>query len=261
MERGKEKEKVNLADAERRIYALIARRDGVTAREIAKDLGMERRDVNRELYMSPLMHELCYQDRDARWHALIPQKYPHEGLYEVSGFYATAGEFMDTDEDSWMESLTEGCKRIGRNLNDTRGLLHSFRDCRETIRALFLDLDGMIGREAYEDWEVVFEMRLNRGRRIRIYADVLIITRQRVFSLEFKMKDKIDPEEVKQAAKYVPYLEILFGPEDDVLPALVLTGAKDLFDYVSIGGRDAVLPVCSGDMLFNVLDEYMGFLN
>ena len=32
----------------------------------------------------------------------------------------------------------------------------------------------------------------------------------KVFSLEFKMKDKIDSEEVSQAAKYVPYLEIVY---------------------------------------------------
>ena len=41
---------------------------------------------------------------------------------------------------------------------------------------------------------------------------------------------------------------------------MVLTGASDFFDYVRIGRTDCVLPVCSGDMLFNVLNEYMGFL-
>ena len=46
-----------------------------------------------------------------------------------------------------------------------------------------------------------------------------------------------------------------------MLPALVLTGAADLFEFVPVGGSEGVLPVCSGDMLFNVLNEYMGFLN
>ena len=69
-----------------------------------------------------------------------------------------------------------------------------------------------------------------------------------------------DPEEVLQAAKYAPYLEILFGRNMDIVPALVLTRAADLFEYVPIGGTDYVLPVCSGDMLFNVLNEYLGFL-
>ncbi len=63
-----------------------------------------------------------------------------------------------------------------------------------------------------------------------------------------------------QAAKYAPFLEILFGPEYEVIPILVLTAAHDLFQYVPINREDAVLPVCSGDMLFNAFDEYMGFL-
>ena len=32
------------------------------------------------------------------------------------------------------------CKRIGRNLNDTRGLFHSFRDSYEVMKNLFADL-------------------------------------------------------------------------------------------------------------------------
>ena len=75
------------------------------------------------------------------------------------------------------------------------------------------------------------------------------------------MKDKIDSEEVSQAAKYVPYLEIVFGTDCEIIPALVLTAAKDFFDFAAIGKSDSILPVCSGDMLFNVFDEYMGFLS
>ena len=95
---------------------------------------------------------------------------------------------------------------------------------------------------------------------MRIYADVLVITETRVFSLEFKMKDRVDPEELKQAAKYVPYLEIVFGPAYEIIPVLVLTAASELFDFVPLGEEDRLVPVCSGDMLFNVFDEYMGFL-
>ena len=74
------------------------------------------------------------------------------------------------------------------------------------------------------------------------------------------MKDRIDPEEVLQAAKYCPYLEIMFGPVYEVIPILVLTAAHDFFEFAKIGTTDAVLPVCSGDILFNVFDEYLGFL-
>ena len=128
------------------------------------------------------------------------------------------------------------------------------------MAVLFGDLTEMMG-EGCLDWEIAFELRLKRSRRVRIYADVLILTEDRVFSLEFKMKKRIEPEEVLQAAKYSPWQEIVFGPDYEVIPVLVLTAALEVFDFVPIGDTDALLPVCSGDMLFNVFDEYLGFLN
>ena len=245
---------------EREIYALISRGGGLKAREIAARLDMDRTAVNRLLVSSALMREMCYQDREYRWHALIRQAARHEGLYEFSGWYGTAGEFLETPAEAWLTQLQEGCRRIGRNLNDTRGLLHSFADCGETMRNLFRDL-GQMTDGGFEGWELAFEFRLNRARMIRIYADVLLITPERVFSLEFKMKDAIEPEEVVQAAKYAPYLEVVFGDHYDIIPALVLTGASDLFRFKQVGKEDAEIAVCSGDMLFNVLNEYMGFLS
>ncbi len=124
---------------------------------------------------------------------------------------------------------------------------------------LFHDLTDMIGTRCLS-WEIAFELRLKRSRHVRIYADVLVISEDKVFSLKFKMKDAIDPKEVRQAAKYAPFLEIMFGPDYEIIPALVLTRAADLFRFEPIGNADAVLPVCSGDMLFNVFNEYLGFL-
>ena len=59
---------------------------------------------------------------------------------------------MELAEETWLELLTEGCRRIGRNLNDTRGLIHSFRDCGNSMRGLFRDLEEMICGN-WEDWE------------------------------------------------------------------------------------------------------------
>ena len=241
------------------MYALISRGDGMKAREIAARLDMDKTGISRLLVSSALMREMCYQDREYRWHALIRQETPHEGLYEFSGWYGTVREFMDTPEETWLEQLQEGCRRIGRNLNDTRGLLHSFTDCGDTMRNLFRDL-GQMTDGGFGDWELVFEFRLNRARMIRIYTDVLLITRERVFSLEFKMKNAIDPDEIVQAAKYAPYLEVVFGEHYDIIPALVLTGTSDLFRLEPVGREDALIAVCSGDMLFNVLNAYMGIL-
>lgn len=244
---------------ERAVYSLISVSDGLKAKEIAASLGLSRNDINHILYSSPLMHELCYQDDDFRWHALIRQAVVHEGLYEFSGWYGTVREFLDTDEENWLSGLQNGCARIGRNLNDTRGLFHSFKDCRLVMLSLFGDLAAMTDH-TFLDWEIVFELRINRARMIRIYADVLLITNSHVFSLEFKMKNNADPAEVLQAAKYSPFLEVIFGPRYDIVPALVLTTASDLFEFVPIGSTDMILPVVSGDMLFNVLNEYLGFL-
>lgn len=235
------------------ICALICQSDGIKARDIAKKLDLDHQTVNHVLYTSPLMKELCWQDSEYRWHGIVRQARPHLGLQEFAGYYNRVDEFLDLSEEEWLSRLMEGCTNIGRNLNDTRGLFHSFRDCREQMRRLFDDLVEMAG-DACLGWEIVFELRLKRSRYVRIYADVLVITENRVFSLEFKMKDRIDPKEIQQSAKYVPYLEIVFGPEYDVIPVLVLTKARDLFNL------EQAVPVCSGDMLFNVFDEYLGFL-
>ena len=248
-----------MEQTDREICALICRNNGIRARDIARELNIDRQTVNHVLYSSPLMKELCWQDRDYCWHGIMKQARPHTGLQEFAGYYDTVQNFLAMSEEEWLESLTEGCTCIGRNLNDTRGLFHSFRDCRTQVLGLFTDLKEMIG-DSCLSWEVAFELRLKRSRHVRIYADVLIITENRVFSLEFKMKDQINPEEILQAAKYSPYLEIMFGPEYEVIPVLVLTAARDVFEFAPIGKSDAVLPVCSGDMLFNVFDEYLGFL-
>ena len=247
-------------ETDRAICAVICRSNGIKAKDIATELGIDRKTVNQVLYSSPLMKELCWQDKDYLWHGIIRQSRPHSGLMEFAGYYSLVRDFMALSEEAWLEKLTEGCTNIGRNLNDTRGLFHSFRDCRAQMIALFRDLADMAGDRIY-DWEIAFELRLKRSRHVRIYADVLVITEDKVFALEFKMKDRIDPEEVQQAAKYVPYLEIMFGPDYEIIPVLVLTAANELFRFEAIGGKDMILPVCSGDMLFNAFDEYLGFLN
>lgn len=246
-------------ELERRICAAVCGGDGLRAREIARRLGVDHSAVNRTISRSGLLRELCWQDSDYRWHGLVKQTRPHGGLREFSGWYGAVSEFLAQDERSWLAALEQGCDNIGRSLSDARGLIHSFLDCRETMLTLFRDLGDMLG-ESCLDWELVFEFRLKRSRHVRIYADVLVITEDRVFTMEFKMKDSIDPEEVLQAAKYCPWLEIVFGPAYEIIPVLVLTRAAELFRFVPIGGADALLPVCSGDMLFNVFNEYIGFL-
>ena len=247
------------SESELKIYSLISGRDGIKAREIARETGLDKTEISRWLVTSALMRELCYQDSEYRWHAVVRQQQPYEGLYEFSGWYGTVGEFLKESEQEWLHELEEGCRRIGRNLNDTRGLIHSFLDCRMTMLNLFSDLKDMIDQPV-ENWEIVFELRFNLKRTIRIYSDVLVILPGKVFSLEFKMKKTPETEEILQAAKYVPFLEILFGKTTDIYPALVLTGTDELFSFEQIGNTDYTLPVCSGNMLFNVFNEVLCFL-
>lgn len=243
-------------DNERAIYACICSRNGIKAREIASACGLDKKIVNRYLYRSPLIRDLCVHDDQWRWYGLIHQGFPHEGLADYCGWYGTAGDFLATGEDEWLAALEAGCGRIGRNLNDTRGLIHSFRDEHATMAQLLRDLSDV----DFANWELCFEVRIKRGRRVRIYTDVLVVTPAWAFSLEFKMKDAIETEEVAQAAKYAPYLEAVMGPQVNVVPALVLTRAADLFTFEAVPGSEGEIAVCSGDMLFNVFDEYLGFL-
>ena len=244
-------------DIERKMYSLICSNDGIKAKEIAKEIGVARGDINRLLYGNPFVRELCYRDSAYRWHGMIRQARPHRGLGSFCGYYATVERFLRQSGEEWLEELKEGCRSIGRNLNDTRGLIHSFLDAREVMIDLFHDLESL----ETSSWEICFELRIKRARYVRIYADVLVITEDKVFSPEFKMKDVIDPEELKQAVKYTEYLDVIFGENYDVIPALVLTRAADLYRWEQVPGSTAELPVCSGDMLFNLFDEYMGFLS
>ena len=217
--------------AEQAICSAICRNEGIKARQIARELELDRSEVNRLLYSSPLMKELCWKDEEDCWHGLVSQAFPHSGLHEICAYSAEARDFLALSEEAWLAALLEGCRDIGRNVNDSRGLIHSFTDCRLTMRRLFTDLEEL-GVRDYKDWVIAFELKLKHSKWVRIW----------------------------QAAKYVPYLEIVFGPKKEVLPVLVLTAAQNLFEFVPIAGEDRYLPVCSGDMLFNAFNEYLGFL-
>lgn len=243
-------------ELEIKMYETICRNDGIKAREIAKNIDADKTEINRLLYASPFIHELCYRDDDFKWHGLIRQMRPHYGLSDFCGYYDTVERFVSLSEEEWMAELQEGCRRIGRNLNNTRGLLHSFRDSREAMLTLFEDMSAL----DTSLWEICFELRIRRARHIRIYADVLIITEDKVFSLEFKMKDEIEPEELQQAVKYSGYLDVIFGSGYEVIPTLVLTRANDLYTWEALPGSDREVPGASGDMLFNVFDEFLHFL-
>ena len=87
---------------DREICALICRNDGIKAKEIAKELNIDRQEVNHVLYSSPLMKELCWQDRDFYWHGIMKQSRPHIGLQEFAGYYDTVQNFLAISENEWL---------------------------------------------------------------------------------------------------------------------------------------------------------------
>ena len=92
---------------DREICALICRNNGIRAKDIAKLLSVERREVNHILYSSPLMKELCWEDRAYYWHGIMKQARPHVGLQEFAGYYDTVENFVRLSEDEWFEFLKE----------------------------------------------------------------------------------------------------------------------------------------------------------
>ena len=238
---------------ERNIYSIICRKNGIKAKDIAVKLGLERKTINQYLYGSPYMKELCYQDHNFAWHGIIRQMIPHLGLEKFCGYYGMVEEFLDTDYEFFFESLKDGCKKIGRNLNDTRGLFHSFEDSYNTMQNLFFQ----IKEYDWSDWEIGFELRIKKSRMIRIYADVILITKDKVFSLEFKMKNVMEEKDLEQASKYAAYLEVIFGSDYDIIPALVLTGAENYYEDKELSRSTAIVPVCSGDSLGQLLKDYI----
>jgi len=68
---------MNGVQLERKVCSLICQSDGIKAREIARLMKLDRNTVNHILYTSPLLQELCWQDRDYRWHGIIGQARPH----------------------------------------------------------------------------------------------------------------------------------------------------------------------------------------
>ena len=153
---------VDMEQTERAVCAVICRNNGLRAREIARALGMDRSAVNRVLYSSALLRELCWQDGDYRWHGIVRQARPHSGLSEFAGYYSTVREFLALDGEQWLSALRRGCENIGRSLSDRRGLIHSFRDCREQLMGLFADLGEMLGPEVL-DWELKRSGKSSRG--------------------------------------------------------------------------------------------------
>ena len=69
----------------------------------------------------------------------------------------------------------------------------------------------------------------------------------------------MEKEIIQPIAKEVLKSELI-GDDYEIVPVLVLTKARDLFTDATVSGTDASVQVCSGDMLYNALDFWLGFI-
>lgn len=161
---------------------------------------------------------------------------------------------MARDEAAWLDELRIVCVRIGRSLNDAYGLIHSFCNCRQVTRETLVVLNDFGVR--CDDWGLAFELRIKRTRWVRIYADMLVIVSEGTikpaysFSQEFKMKGVIDSVGVMLVAKYLSYLEVVFDPSSNVVPALCSRWCRIATSTSSsmVGESSRLLPVTCSSM-------------
>ena len=112
-------------ETERKMYSVICRHEGIKAKDIAREIGQGRKDINKILYGIPFIRELCYQDRAFRWHGMIRQTRPHRGLADFCGYYGRGlvgrgpsrdcrpgGGYYVLLTSKWM--LAQTCDCIGR---------------------------------------------------------------------------------------------------------------------------------------------------
>lgn len=77
------------------------------------------------------------------------------------------------------------------------------------------------------------------------------------------MKNEVMQKEADQAVKYIPYFHVIFGEKMHVIPVLVLTEAKEVYDTVEAKdehGDQYRLRVSGRNMLFNIIDEQYHFM-
>ena len=106
------KETELFSESELRIYSLIARKDGIKAREIARELEMDKSDISRWMVSSALMRELCYQDREYGWY---DSKGPMKGCMNFP-----AG--MERSGSSWRKMRRNGWKNSSRAAGGSAGI-------------------------------------------------------------------------------------------------------------------------------------------
>jgi hypothetical protein len=129
------------------------------------------------------------------------------------------GGFLGANRDEWLQEMRSAFSNEYRlALGDSQE--HAWVDCFDTLQDQLSSLDPA--------YSIIFEYALpyESGRR----PDVILLSKEQVLILEFKMKPTALPEDVDQAGAYARDIrEYHFESRDkDVKAVLVLTRAKGI---------------------------------
>jgi len=258
------------------IYALVSRNiKGLSATAIATLLRCDGYEVRRALSSSPILNGLCYRNAKGHYCPLIGGNFPHEGLDNFTGYYADAGSFMETPEEAFLEE-------VEKNLSERPSLvpLNPFnrkeaKILRCTMMGLFTDLCTMTEREEsaqrrltmdeIQTWEIAFYPDLSvTGGAVRCSADVLLVTQRYAFALTFLNSLKPSERQLVRVYSNASDFSIIFGSAYRIVAAAVSVRGSGEYSRVEIRpekrGAAVSLPLCTRDMVYNVLDEAMKFL-
>lgn len=126
--------------------------------------------------------------------------------------------------------------------------VHAWKDCFANLQKYLQFID-----ENYKEFSLIFEYALpyESGRR----PDVILLSKEQVIILEFKMKDSFLQEDIDQVAAYARDIrEYHFESRDrEVIPVLVLTHTKGKKPFELKNGVYTVSVDCILELLENVV--------
>ena len=153
--------------------------------------------------------------------------------------------FLSADKDEWISSMKAGFAQ-NSSLPLGQSQISAWKDCFGVLKRELVEL-----AEEYQGFDIIFEYILpyESGRR----PDVILISKEQVIILEFKMKNVVFAADMDQCIAYARDIrEYHFESRDkEVVGILVLTKTKDVL-YLD---NDSDTYVCSGDKLGEFLRD------
>jgi DUF2075 family protein len=176
----------------------------------------------------------------AKKRASTPKKKNEPIMNRRCCYSNSIGGFLGANRDEWLQEMRSAFSdEYWLALGDSQE--HAWVDCFDTLQDQLSSLDPA--------YSIIFEYALpyESGRR----PDVILLSKEQVLILEFKMKPTALPEDVDQAGAYARDIrEYHFESRDkDVKAVLVLTRAKGIHPTNNAG-----VTVCSGDCLAETIE-------